>query len=120
MSESEKDEDCLEAAIPGGRIVIRPLTNASELERGVYTRAEDVGWPTLIFDGIFLACDGFGTMFDNSLPTCAPPPLFVVVFLLFCKVEISFRTLIPLFRPGSVHSGCTFDRMTGVFYVPLR
>ena len=26
-------------------------------------------------------------------------------FFFFCKVEISKRTLIPLFRPGSVHSG---------------
>ena len=36
-------------------------------------------------------------MFDNSFPSCA----FVCLF----KVEISSRTLIPLFRPGSVHSG---------------
>ena len=39
-----------------------------------------------------------GRMFDNSFPACA-------FFLLFFKVEISSCTLIPLFRPGSVHNG---------------
>ena len=34
-------------------------------------------------------------MFDNSLPNCT----------FFLKVKISPCTLIPLFRPGSVHSG---------------
>ena len=48
--------------------------------------------------GFFLACEDFGRMFDSSFPTCA----FVCVF--FCKVEISLRTPIPLFWPGSVHS----------------
>ena len=37
-------------------------------------------------------------MFNNSFPVCA-------FFFFFFKVEISSRTLIPLFRPGSVHSG---------------
>ena len=45
--------------------------------------------------GFFLACKDFGRMFDYSFPTCT----------FFFKVEISLRTLIPLFRPGSVHSG---------------
>ena len=34
--------------------------------------------------------------------TIHSPP---VLFLFFFKVEISFHTLIPFFRPGSVHSG---------------
>ena len=46
--------------------------------------------------GFFLACEDFGRMFDSSFPTCA-----------FFKVEISLCTLIPLFRPGSVHSDLT-------------
>ena len=37
---------------------------------------------------------GFGRIFDHS-----PSVLF------FFKVEISTRTLIPLFVPGSVHNG---------------
>ena len=49
----------------------------------------------------------FGKMFDNSFPTC--------VFFFF-KVEISSRILIPLFRPGSVHSGLSsWDEHDGVF-----
>ena len=47
--------------------------------------------------GFFLACKDFGRMFDNSFPACA--------FFFFFKVEISSRELIPLFRPGLVHSG---------------
>ena len=38
-------------------------------------------------------------MFDYSFPVCA------FFFFLFVKVEISSRTLIPLFMPGSIHSG---------------
>ena len=49
--------------------------------------------------GFFLACEDFGRMFDNSFPACA------VFLFFFYEVEISSRTLIPLFRPGSVHSG---------------
>ena len=51
--------------------------------------------------GFFLTFKDFGTVFDHSFPTCTS----------FCywgggenKVEISLSTLIPLFRPGSVHS----------------
>ena len=36
--------------------------------------------------------------------TIHPTPAF---FFFFFEVEISSRTLIPLFRPGSVHSGST-------------
>ena len=46
--------------------------------------------------GFFLTCEDFGRMFNHSFPACA--------FCLF-EVEISSRTLIPLFMPGSVHSG---------------
>ena len=45
--------------------------------------------------GFFLACEDFGRMFDNSFSACA----------FFFKVKISSRTLIPLFRTGSVYSG---------------
>ena len=39
-------------------------------------------------------------MFDHSFPACA----FLFLFFLF-EVEISSRTLVSLFTPGSVHSG---------------
>ena len=39
----------------------------------------------------FLASEDFGRMFDYSFPACA-----------FFEMEISSRTLIPLFRPESV------------------
>ena len=45
--------------------------------------------------GFFLACEDFGRMFD--FPACT--------FFFFFEVEISSHTLIPLFMPGSVHSG---------------
>ena len=48
-------------------------------------------WRWLFFP---LACENFGRMFHHSFLACA-------VF----KMEISARTLIPLFMPGSVHSG---------------
>ena len=43
----------------------------------------------------FLACEDFWRMFDHLFPAGA--------FIL--KVEISSDKLIPLFRPGSIHSG---------------
>ena len=46
--------------------------------------------------GFFLACEDFGKMFDHSFPAYT---------FFFFKAEISSRTLIPLFMPGSVHSG---------------
>ena len=48
-----------------------------------------------------LACEDLGRMFDNSFPAC----VFFVCFVLFCFGGISLRTLIPLFRLRSVHSG---------------
>ena len=50
--------------------------------------------------GFFLACGNLGRMFDHSFPACA----FLFIYLFF-EAEISSRTLIPLFMPGSVHSG---------------
>ena len=47
--------------------------------------------------GFFLACEDLGRMFDHSFPPQH--------FFFFLEVEISSRTLIPLFMPGSVHSG---------------
>ena len=44
----------------------------------------------------FHACVDLWRMFNSSFPAC---------FFFFFKVEISLCTLIPLFRPGSVHSG---------------
>ena len=49
-----------------------------------------------IFGGFFLSCEHFGRMFGNSFPACA---------FFFFKWRFSWRTLIPLIRPGSVHSG---------------
>ena len=50
--------------------------------------------------GFSFACEDFGRMLDKSFSACA----FFFSFFLF-EVEISSRTLIPFFRPGSVHSG---------------
>ena len=54
--------------------------------------------------GFFLACEDLGRMFDHSFPASA---LFfvVVVVVVVVLMEIILRTLIPLFTPGSVHSG---------------
>ena len=49
----------------------------------------------------FFACEEFGRMFNHSFPACPPPPPRPLILV----VEISSRTTIPLFRPGSVHSG---------------
>ena len=50
--------------------------------------------------GFFLACKGLGRMFDHTFPACA-------FLLFFSPLEggISLQTHIPLFTPGSVHSG---------------
>ena len=49
--------------------------------------------------------------------THSPPALFILFFL----VEFSTRTLIPLFRPGSVHSGsASWDDCDRVFPDELR
>ena len=72
------------------------------------SRAMDVGYlppnPTprkLLFldsgGGFLLACEDFGRMLDSLLLACALSICFLV--------EIRSSTLIPLFRPGSVHSG---------------
>ena len=47
-------------------------------------------------DCFFLVCENF----VRCLMIHSPPVLKKII-----KEEISFRTLIPLFRPGSVHSG---------------
>ena len=49
---------------------------------------------------LFLACVDLGRTFDYSFPACG---FFLFLFFLF-EVEISSRTLIPLFMPGSVHN----------------
>ena len=62
----------------------------------------------------FLACENFGRMFDNSFADCA-------FFFFLLKVEISSRTLIPLFMPGSVHSAsASRDHCDRVFPDELR
>ena len=48
--------------------------------------------------GFFFACEDFGRIYEIH----SPPAFFFFFFLL---AEISSRTLIALFRPGSVHSG---------------
>ena len=45
--------------------------------------------------GFFFTCKDFGRMFNNSFPACTFFPF---------KMEISSCKLIPLFRPGLVHS----------------
>ena len=49
----------------------------------------------VVGSGFFLARKNFEKMFDNLFPNCA----------FFFKVKMSSCTLIPLFRPVSVHSG---------------
>ena len=49
--------------------------------------------------GFFLASKNSEKLFNHSFPTCG------FFFFFFFKVEISSCTLVPLFRPGSVHSG---------------
>ena len=44
---------------------------------------------------LFIACGDLGKMFDYSFPACT---------FFFFYVEIRLYTLIPLLRPGSVHS----------------
>ena len=51
-------------------------------------------WWWWLFPGV----RGFWEVFDNAFPACA-------FFSFFFLVEISSQTLIPLFRPGSAHSG---------------
>ena len=48
--------------------------------------------------GFSLLCEDFWIMLDNLFPTCT-------FFSFFFIVESSSHKLIPLFRPGSVHSG---------------
>ena len=50
-------------------------------------------------DGFFLACEDLG----ECTTIRSPSALFVVVVIF--QMDISSHTLIPLFRPGSVHSG---------------
>ena len=47
--------------------------------------------------GFFLKGEVLGRMFDNSFSAST--------FCCFLKVEIRSHTLVPLFSPGSVHSG---------------
>ena len=56
-------------------------------------------WPCLLLTavlafGFFLLCEDFGRMCHHPFPACA-----------FFKVEISSRSLIPIFTSGWVHSG---------------
>ena len=66
--------------------------------------------------GFFLVCENVGRRFDHSFPACSIIIIIIIiiniaVFVLFVcccfffYVEISSRALIPLFMPGSVHSG---------------
>ena len=47
--------------------------------------------------GLFLACEDFGRMFDNLFSASALFFFFLFFFCYFSEVEISSRTLIPLF-----------------------
>ena len=60
-------------------------------------------------------------MLDNLFPASPPPLFFSFLFFFFFVVEISSRTLIPLFGPGSVHSGsASGDDCDKVFTDELR
>ena len=67
--------------------------------------------------GFFLACENLGGIFNYSFPTCN---------FFFFFFEISLRTLIPLFVPGSVHGGsaildncgCMFPDKLSVSWFP--
>ena len=48
--------------------------------------------------GFFLVCEDFGRIINHSFPTCTLKKFSL-------KVEINLCKLIPLFRPGSAHSG---------------
>ena len=64
--------------------------------------------------GFFLACEDFGRMFDKFIPR-------LHFFFFFFEVEISSQTLVPLLRPGSVHSGSVSQDDCGrVFSDKLR
>ena len=64
------------------------------------------------YGGLFLlTCQDFGRMFDHSFPACA----------FCCWSGDSTRTLIPLFMPGSVHSGSAgWDDCVRMFPDKLR
>ena len=65
--------------------------------------------------GFLFACEDF---VGECSTIHSPPALF---FFFFFKVEISSCTLIPLFRPGSVHSGLvSLDDCDRVFPDKLR
>ena len=49
--------------------------------------------------GFLLSSEDFGRMLDHSFPACA----FILFY--FFEVEVSSRTLIPLFMPGLVNCG---------------
>ena len=61
-----------------------------QLPSSYYSRAVVVAF-------FHLACEDFRRMFNYSFPAYD--------FFLSFKVKLSSRTLIPLFRPGSIHSG---------------
>ena len=76
--------------------------------------------------GFSLAFEDFGRMFDHSFSACAFFFLsfflsFFLFFFNFFWVDISSRALIPLFRPGSAHSGSvSWDDCGRVFPDVLR
>ena len=67
--------------------------------------------------GFLLAWEDLGRMFDRTFPACA----FLFFFFFFFNVEISSRTLIPILRPESVHSGsASWDDCGWMFPDELR
>ena len=59
-------------------------------------------WPVLTVGCAWVLAFSSLARMLGECSTIHPPPVF---FLFLCEVVISSRTLIPLFRPGSVHSG---------------
>ena len=86
--------------------VLLVISNGSFRKTGKLRRSVTVGSDLLVV-AFSSHARILGRMFDNSFPACAFCFLFLsfFLFLLFFLKDISSRTLIPLFRPGSVHSG---------------
>ena len=61
--------------------------------------------------GFFLACEDFGENVPPFIPRLRSIVVVVVFVCLFFHMEISSRALIPLFMPGSVHSGSVLIRL---------
>ena len=73
-----------------------------------------------VFYCFFLACEKFWECSTLHSPPALSFSFSLFFFFFFFWLEISLSTLIPLFRPGSVHSGsASWDDFRWVFSVEL-